>query len=89
VAPKTTQIVIALTDRQLEILDRMRGKKTRAAHAAAVLVAALVSAAAEQERLATAEDRRALDCPHPQARRAKGLCMACGTYIGTGKHEDV
>lgn len=21
-------------------------------------------------------------CPHPPARRAKGLCMACGTYVG-------
>jgi hypothetical protein len=85
VAPKTTQIVIALTDRQLEILDRMRGKKTRAAYAAATLVAALVSAAAEQERLATAEDRRALDCPHPPIRVHKGLCHSCGTYVGTGK----
>lgn len=27
--------------------------------------------------------RRAdLQCPHPPARRAKGLCMACGTYVG-------
>lgn len=23
------------------------------------------------------------DCKHPRARRAKGLCMACGTYQGT------
>jgi hypothetical protein len=22
------------------------------------------------------------NCKHPRARRAKGLCMACGTYIG-------
>jgi hypothetical protein len=22
------------------------------------------------------------NCKHPSARRAKGLCMACGTYIG-------
>jgi hypothetical protein len=22
------------------------------------------------------------DCKHPKARRAKGLCMACGTYVG-------
>ena len=83
-ASKTTRtkIVIELTDRQLELLDMQRGKKTRAAHAAAVLVAALVASAAEAERLATADDRRALDCLHPSARRAKGLCMACGTYIG-------
>lgn len=23
------------------------------------------------------------DCKHPKARRAKGLCMACGTFVGT------
>ena len=23
------------------------------------------------------------DCKHPKARRAKGLCMACGTNVGT------
>jgi hypothetical protein len=26
--------------------------------------------------------RRDDSCPHPPARRAKGLCMACGTYVG-------
>lgn len=23
------------------------------------------------------------DCKHPKARRLKGLCHACGTYVGT------
>jgi hypothetical protein len=25
------------------------------------------------------------DCPHPKARINKGLCGACGTYVGTTK----
>lgn len=39
------------------------------------------------ERVASARRNwgalNAEDCKHPRARRAKGLCMACGTYIGT------
>ena len=31
------------------------------------------------------QNRRAAngDCPHPKARINKGLCGACGTYVGT------
>lgn len=28
------------------------------------------------------EQAMAGSCPHPPARRAKGLCMACGTHVG-------
>lgn len=39
--------------------------------------------AKDPERKAARRDtRRGGDCPHPPARRAKGLCMACGTYVG-------
>jgi hypothetical protein len=38
--------------------------------------------AKEPERVIRRDQRRAMPCPHPPARRAKGLCMACGTYVG-------
>lgn len=36
---------------------------------------------ATNDRLERARFRKS-DCKHPPARRAKGLCMACGTYVG-------
>lgn len=39
----------------------------------------VTAAALAQDR---ARDQRESDCPHPKARIIKGLCNACGTYVG-------
>lgn len=45
---------------------------------------AMESEKAQSATTGTAREAfRKADCKHPKARRAKGLCMACGTYVGT------
>jgi hypothetical protein len=45
-----------------------------------------LEAAGQDELAQTVQPRpdnpRGQGCKHPRARRAKGLCMACGTYVG-------
>jgi hypothetical protein len=61
-------------------VDQLRGRKSRASYLASLVAVIVAAAAEEQERLAVRESKAAEPCPHPPARRSKGLCMACGTH---------
>ena len=87
---KRVTICARFSEAQAAEVDVARGTMSRSEW---VRLAAL--AAAERQRPpagsidrqaeAVRQNRRAAngDCPHPKARINKGLCGACGTYVGT------
>lgn len=77
------------TEAEAELIDAARGiddRNTWLRRAALVAVERQRPPAggADREAQAVNENRRAAqgDCPHPKARVNKGLCGACGTYVG-------
>ena len=89
---KRVTICIKVSEEQAALIDTARGNRDRSEWGRD----ALLSAAQRQHPPAGHVDRQAPavrqnraaangDCPHPKARINKGLCGACGTYVGTTK----
>jgi len=77
------------TDAEAELIDAARGiedRNTWLRRAALVAVELQRAPAGCADRQAEAVRQnhaaRLGDCPHPKARVNKGLCGACGTYVG-------
>lgn len=88
--PRTELVSFRLTGAEAEQLDQQRGKATRSDWAREVLLARL-RGKEDQASVALPPmprvrvpgiDATGQDCPHPKARNMKGLCGACGTYVG-------
>jgi hypothetical protein len=67
------KIIITVSSADAAAIDKIRGRRTRQAWAAAALRTAIT--AAGRERLTVPADG---PCPHPPARVHKGLCGQCG-----------
>jgi hypothetical protein len=61
---------------------RARSRKPREDTAPAVTFTAPLDSPNARIALTGRDDQ---DCPHPKARINKGLCGACGTYVGIAK----
>lgn len=94
-AGKRVTICIKVSEQDAAVIDQARGARSRSDWGREALLehavprrparprspARVVTAAAlAKDR---AQDQRESDCPHPKARIAKGLCNACGTYVGS------
>ena len=71
-------------------IDEARGMATRSQWLRSAALAAAErqrppAGHADRQVQAVRQNRAAAngDCPHPKARINKGLCGACGTYVGT------
>lgn len=80
---------VKFSEAEAELIDAARGIEDRGTWLRRAALAAAErqrqpagtidrQAAAVRENLAAAQG----DCPHPPARINKGLCSACGTYVG-------
>jgi hypothetical protein len=88
---KRHTICTKLSDTELEVIETARGSTERSEWVRLTLMAAaergrpLAGTVADRQADAVRQNLAALkgDCPHPPARNNKGLCGACGTYVGT------
>jgi hypothetical protein len=93
-AGKRVTICIKVSEEDAAVIDQARGTRSRSDWGREALLEhaaprrpvrprpptrVVTAAALAKER---AQDRREPGCPHPKARIAKGLCNACGTYVG-------
>ena len=95
--PKTLQgkrvtICIKVSEEQATLIDAARGIRDLSAWGRDALLAAAErqhppAGHVDRQAQAVRQNRAAAngDCPHPKARINKGLCGACGTYVGTTK----
>lgn len=74
---KHETISARVTEQDAAEIDRLRGGLTRSAWFESLIQAELIRARNAEARLKR-DQQPADDCPHPPARRQKGLCMACG-----------
>ena len=86
---KRHTICTKLSDSELEAIEAARGSTDRSEWVRLALLAAAerqqpFPGSADRQAGAVRENLAALkgDCPHPSARINKGLCGACGTYVG-------
>lgn len=77
------------SEAEAAMIDEARGAEDRSVWLRRAALAAVArqrppAGAADRQAGAAAENRAAArgDCPHPAARVLKGLCGACGTYVG-------
>jgi hypothetical protein len=86
-AQRTVRITVNLTPALTALLDRYaeENRWTRST-AAAVLIERGLPGETEPPAAHTtgpaSQDPARADCPHPAARVHRGLCGACGTYVG-------
>lgn len=77
------------TEAEAAMIDEARGIEDRNAFVRRAVLAAtarqtLPAGSADRQAAAVRQNHAAAlgDCPHPKARVNKGLCGACGTYVG-------
>lgn len=87
---KRHTICTKLSDAELEVIETARGHVERSEWVRLTLLAQAErqippAGTVDREAGAVRQNLAALrgDCPHPKARINKGLCGACGTYVGT------
>jgi hypothetical protein len=88
---KRVTVCIKLSEQDAAAIDKARGDRSRSDWGRAALLAAASPEPRKTEIIPLApkvvisrsgRSRPGADCPHPKARIAKGLCNACGTYVG-------
>ena len=87
---KRVTICAKFSEAEAAQIDEARGMATRSQWLHSALLAAAErqrppAGSIDRQAEAVRQNRRAAngDCPHPKARINKGLCGACGTYVGT------
>lgn len=87
---KRHTVCAKLSDAELEVIETARGGMERSEWIRLTLLAQAErskphAGSVDREAAAVRQNLAAIrgDCPHPPARINKGLCGACGTYVGT------
>lgn len=83
-AGKRVTICVKVSEQDAAAIDQARGARSRSDWGReALLEHARPRQRTRPQSPARVQDQREPECPHPKARIAKGLCNACGTYVGT------
>ena len=85
---KRVVIPVRVSEPKAAAIDKARGETPRSVWVEAAIDERLerLGQAEYEHQMAAArrlESRDRTGCPHPKARINKGLCGACGTYVGT------
>jgi hypothetical protein len=81
---KRITLALRVTTEKAAAIDDARGSLTRAAWLEQLVDDALSRKQEPDSGRSRKQEPVPRDgkCSHPTARRSKGLCMACGTYVG-------